>query len=115
MSRENRKYGVTHQVKHRKRASKIKWKDIEYHVQDNAYIAHKELKMNYDTNQFSELPFCGPYPNPCGAMELSKHYRLRFDKKTRSCHMCNSPHTMCLCFMYINACPTLDFWYTIKK
>ena len=29
--------------------------------------------------------------------------------------MCNSPHTMCLCWMYINAGQTLDLWYYVKK
>ena len=39
--------------------NKIKWIDREYHVQDNADVAHKEVKMYCDTNQFPELPFCG--------------------------------------------------------
>ena len=29
--------------------------------------------------------------------------------------MCDSPHTMCLCCIYIGSWPTKDFWYTIKK
>ena len=29
--------------------------------------------------------------------------------------MCDSPHSMCLCCMYINYLPTLDLWCTIKK
>ena len=28
--------------------------------------------------------------------------------------MCDSPHSICMCWMYINAWPTLDFWYNIK-
>ena len=35
--------------------------------------------MYCDTNQLSELPFCGPHPKPHGARGLSKHYHLRFD------------------------------------
>ena len=29
--------------------------------------------------------------------------------------MCNSPHTMFLCCMYINDGQNLDFWYTVKE
>ena len=38
------KHGVIDQGKYRKRASKIKWTDREYHVQDNAGVAHKDVK-----------------------------------------------------------------------
>ena len=34
---------------------------------------------------------------------------LNYIYKTRSWYMCNSPHTMYLCCMYINDRPTLDF------
>ena len=44
-----------------KRASKRKWTDREYHVQDNADISHKDVKMYCDTNQFPALTFCGPH------------------------------------------------------
>ena len=37
--------------------------------------------MNCDKNQFPELPFCGPHPNPNGARGLSKNYNLRFYPK----------------------------------
>ena len=40
-------------VKYRKRASKIKWTDREYHVQYNADVAHKDVKMYCDTNELS--------------------------------------------------------------
>ena len=43
MSKEHRKNGVIDQGKYRKRASKRKWTDREYHVQDNADVAHKDL------------------------------------------------------------------------
>ena len=75
------KHGFIDQGKYRKISSKIKCTDREYHVQDNADIAHKYLKMYCDTNQFPSLPFCGPHPKPHGARELSKHYQLRFDPK----------------------------------
>ena len=81
MSKEHRKNGFTDQVKYRKRVSKIKWTDIEYHVQNNTDVAHKYVKMYCDTDQFPKLPFCGPYPNPHGSRVLSKHYHLCFDTK----------------------------------
>ena len=80
MSKQHQKHGVIVQGKYRKRASKGKWTDREYHVQDNADIAQKYVNFFYN-NQFPALPFCGPYPKPRGARELSKHYRLRLDKK----------------------------------
>ena len=79
MSKEHRKHGVMDRVKYRKRASKIKCTDIEYHVRDNADVSHKDVKMYCDTNQFPVLPFCGPHPKPRGERGLSKHYHLRFD------------------------------------
>ena len=45
------KHGVIDQVKYRKRAIKRKCTDRKYHVQDNADVAHKYVKMYYDTNQ----------------------------------------------------------------
>ena len=57
ISKEHHKHGVIDQVKYRKRASKIKWTDIEYHVQDNSDVAHKYMKMYCDTNQFPSLAF----------------------------------------------------------
>ena len=62
-------------------ASKTKWTDREYHVQDNADVAHNDVKMYCDTNQFPTLPFYGSHPNPHGARGSSKHYHLRFDPK----------------------------------
>ena len=76
---KNRKHVVIYQGKYRKISSKRKLKDREYHVQDNSDVAHKYVKMYFYTNQLSELPFCGPHPNPHGARGLSKNYHLRFD------------------------------------
>ena len=67
MSKDDPKHGVIDKVKYRKRSSKIKWEDREYHDQDNSYVAHKDVKMYCDTNHFPELPFCGPHPKPHGA------------------------------------------------
>ena len=59
----------------------INWTDRQYHVQDNADVEHKDVKMYCNTNQFPELSFCGPFSKPRGARGLSKHYHLRFDPK----------------------------------
>ena len=81
MSKEHRKHGVVDQGKYRKISIKIKWTDIEYHVQDNADVSHKDVKMYCDTNQNPALIFCGRHPKPHGAMGLSKHHHLSFDPK----------------------------------
>ena len=59
----------------------IKWTDVQYHVQDNADVAHQDVKMYCNTNQFPELPFCGPYSKPHGVRGLNNHYHLCFDPK----------------------------------
>ena len=41
MSKDHWKHGVIYQGKYKKRASKIKWIDTEYHIQDNFDVAHK--------------------------------------------------------------------------
>ena len=58
-----------------------KWTERKYHVQDNAAVELKDVKMYCNTNQFPALPFCAPHSKPHGARELSKHYHLRFDPK----------------------------------
>ena len=58
-----------------------KWTEIKYHVQDNAAVELKDVKMYCNTNKFPELPFCGPHSKPHGAMGVGKHYHLRFDPK----------------------------------
>ena len=81
LSKEHRKHGVIDQETFRKRASKRKWAERDYFVQDISDVAHKDVKMYFDTNQFPELPFCGPHPKPRGSRGLRNHYRLRFDPK----------------------------------
>ena len=78
---DHRKHGVIDQVKYRKRASKIKWTDREYHVQDNADVSQKYVRMYCDTRKSPSLPFFGTHPKPHGARGLSKNYNLRFDPK----------------------------------
>ena len=67
-----------------------KWTDRQYHVQDNADVAHKYVRMYCNTNQFPELSFCGPHYKPHGASGLSKNYQLRFDPKIGNgvCEIC---------------------------
>ena len=48
--RRIRRHRVIDQGKYRKRASKRKWTDREYHVQDNADIARKYVKIYCDNN-----------------------------------------------------------------
>ena len=77
-------------------ASKRKWTYIDYHVQDNSDVAHNDVEMYCDTNQFPELPFCGLHPKPHVARGLGKNYHLRFDPKL--CHdICEIHHIPCVC------------------
>ena len=59
----------------------INWTDRHYHVQYNADVSHQYVKMYCNTNQFSELSFCGPHYKPHDTRGLSKHYHFRFDPK----------------------------------
>ena len=61
--------------------TEIIWKDRQYHVQDTADVAQKDVIMYYNANQFPELPLCGPHDNLYGALGLSKHYHFRFYPK----------------------------------
>ena len=73
-----------------------KWTERKYHVQDNASGELKYVKMYCNTNQFPELPFCGPHPKPHGARGLGKHYHLRFDPKL-SMGVCSILRIPCAC------------------
>ena len=88
MSKDHRKHGVIDQVKYKKRVSKRTWTYREYHVHDNADVAHKKVKMYCNNNQLPELPFCGSHPKSHGTMGLINHYRLNFDP--------NLVHGICL-------------------
>ena len=59
----------------------IKWIDRQYHVQDNSDVAHQDMRMYFNTNQFPLLLFCGPYSKPHGSRGMSSHYHLLFDPK----------------------------------
>ena len=56
-----------------------KWTERKYHVQDNALVELKDVKIYCNTNKFPALPFCGPQSKPHGARGMGKHYHLRFD------------------------------------
>ena len=58
-----------------------KWTERNYHVQENASVELKDVKMYCNTNQFPAIPLCVPHSKPHGARGLSKHYHLRFDPK----------------------------------
>ena len=81
MSKEHHKHGVIDQGKHSKISRKRKWIDREYYVQYNADVAHKDVEIYCNMNQFPELPFCGPHPRPHGARGLIKNYCLTFYPK----------------------------------
>ena len=81
LSKEHCKHVVIDRENKEKRSSKIKWTEREYHVQDNAGVAQKYVKIYCDTNQFLALPFFVPHPKPYRARGLDKHYHLHFDPK----------------------------------
>ena len=57
--------------------SEIEWIERQYHLQYNADISHKYLKIYCNTNQFPTLQFCGPHSKPHGTRGMGKHYHLR--------------------------------------
>ena len=59
----------------------LKWTDIQYHVQDNYDVSHKDVKIYYNKNQFPALTFCGPHSKPHGTRRPIKHYHFSFDPK----------------------------------
>ena len=61
---EHRQNGFIDQVKSSKRFIERKLKERKYHVQDNADVELKHVKMYCNTNQFPTLHFCGPHSNP---------------------------------------------------
>ena len=78
---EHHKNGVIDQVKSRKIFMNRKWTERKHHVQDNADVELKYVKMYCNTNQFPTLPFCGPHSKPHGARGIDKNCPLRFDPK----------------------------------
>ena len=64
ISDPTRAYGLIDNGKDRKRASKHKWTDHEYHVQYRKYVQHKSVKISCNLTQFQEFLFCGPHEKP---------------------------------------------------
>ena len=64
---------------------KYSWKENgqkkKNHIQDNASVELKYVKIYCNTNKLPALPFCGPHPKPRGARGLGKYYHFRFDPK----------------------------------
>ena len=59
----------------------IKLTEIKYHVQDDATVELKDVRIYCNTNQLPELSFNGSHSKYHGAIGLSQHYHLRFDQK----------------------------------
>ena len=96
LTKKHRKYGVIDQGTPKKRFMKRKWTYRQYHIQDNADVEHKYVKMYFRTNQFSELSFCGQHSKPHGARGLSKSYHLCFHPKV-SMGICEIRRITCAC------------------
>ena len=94
--KEHSKHGVIDRGNERKRASKRKCIEIEYHLQDNADVAQKYVKMYCDTNQIPALPFCCPHPKTHGARGFSKHSNIHFGPKLGHC-ICATRRIPCAC------------------
>ena len=73
-----------------------KWTDIQYHVQDNADVSHKNVRVYCNTNKSPALKFCGPHSKPHGVRGLSKHYHLHFDPKLSN-GVCAIQRIPCAC------------------
>ena len=78
---DHRKHGIIYQEKYRTIMLKRKWTYREYHFKDNADVAHEDMKMYCDTNQFSAVQFGVLHPKHHGARGFINHYHLRFDPK----------------------------------
>ena len=81
MSNVAHKHGVIDQGNYKKLVSKQNCTGREYHDHNDADIAHKDVKMFCNTNQFPSFPVYGPRTKPHGVRGLSKHYHMRFYPK----------------------------------
>ena len=70
---DHRQNGVIDQVKSRKRFMERKWTERKYHVQYNASVELKDVKIYCKANQFPALPFCDPHSKPHGARGMGNH------------------------------------------
>ena len=53
----------------------------KYYVQDNSDVAHQDVRMYCNINQFPGLTFCGPHSKPHVARVFINHCHFRFDPK----------------------------------
>ena len=81
LEEEHRRNGPIYQVKPRKIFMERKRTERKYHVQYNAAVELKDVKIYCNTNQLPALTLCGPHSKPHGARGLSKNYHFRFDPK----------------------------------
>ena len=82
-----------------------KWTDRQYHVQDNADVELKDVKMYCNTNQLPELSFCVPHSKPHGARGLSRYYNLSFDPRLG----------MGICEIHLIPCACVAFTSMLEK
>ena len=57
--------------KRRKKSSKQKWTNRDYHVQHNKDVENQGVKIYYATNQSPSLQFIGPHNKPHGNYRCS--------------------------------------------
>ena len=96
MTKEHHKNGIFDQRKNNELFMERKWINRYYHVQDNADVAHKDVRMYCNTNQFHALTFNGTHFKPHGSRGLSKNYHLRFYPK-RGNGVCKIRRIPCTC------------------
>ena len=70
--------------------------DRQYHVKDNADVAHKGVIMYFNKNQFPASSFCGPLYKPHVTRGMNKHYHLRFYPKLGN-GVCEIQNKTCAC------------------
>ena len=93
---------------------KRKWTERKYHIQDNAAVELKDVKMYCNTNQLPALPFCGPHSKTNGAKGLGKHYHLRFDPKL-GMGKCAIRRIPCACVPCKSMLEKPWIWYTTRQ
>ena len=76
-----------------------KWTDIQYHVQDNAAVAQKDVRIYCNKNQLPSLPFFGPHSKPHGLRGFIKNYHFRFDPKLGN-SVCEIRLITCACVAF---------------
>ena len=81
-----------------------KWTERKYYVQDNSDVAHQDVRMYCNINQFPALTFCGPHSKPHVSRRLGNHYHLRFDQKI-GMGICSIRSIPCAC-VYVHTCWT---------